>query len=375
MNKKLKNNINNNQPISFWGIGPVFGLFSVIISGTAAYLSIKYSNIFRFSSLFILCLTTGIILIGFGLYLWIGQGRKIGTYIKNNILATQGGYGIVRNPIYSGILFVMTGSFLCIQSWLLLSTIPINYIILKLLLHKEDKILANKFGDQYKLYKKSVNSIIPKLISFYKAFFYPVHTKKINKRLYAIKDKDVNFYIYRTNKSYICFDTGYGSSNIHNKLKKLNIIPKDIKHVFLTHTDHDHAKGLKIFNECNLYFHKNEEVLINRKVKRLKPFYFNPPINIKYKLLEDNEHLVIDDTNIYTINSSGHTLGHVAYLINSDILITGDSIIIQNGEIKPFYRIINMKHKQTKLSAEKLKKIGKNKLICTAHTGVKKIKI
>jgi glyoxylase-like metal-dependent hydrolase (beta-lactamase superfamily II) len=211
--------------------------------------------------------------------------------------------------------------------------------------------------------------LIVALVGLYKAFFYPVETGKLTEKLIAIKDKDANFYLYKTDASYICFDTGYGSAHICGALRDLSILPEDIKHVFLTHTDHDHAKGLKLFPDCGVSFHKGEMALVAGKVKRIPPFYANPPINRECTLLEDNERITIDGTTITVIATKGHTPGHVAYLVEPDILITGDSIVMRNEKIKPFYRLFNMNQKQAKESARKLLEISRGKLMCSAHTG------
>jgi len=360
----------NNKSMSFWGIGPVFGILSVTVSGIAAYFTFNYPEIYRFECCQVLIYILGGIITLFGLYLWIGEGGKIDNYIKNNILAKKGGYGIVRNPIYSGILFVMTGVFLCLQSWLLLASIPFNYFILILLLNREDSVLIKTFGEEYLQYKKQVNSIIPKLKSFYSAFFYPEETKKITENLYVLKSKDANIFIYKTTNQYLCFDTGYGKPEMLDEFKKLDISPDYISNIFLTHTDYDHTRGIHLFKNAKLFLGKNEEPLINGTKSRFVFLYSNPKIKRVYTLLDNQQIILIDNTEIKTIYTPGHTIGHVSYLINNRILITGDAVVWQNGFIKPFYSFFNMNHHQAKETAKKLAEYKGQYIICTAHTGV-----
>ncbi len=370
MNTKETNNKNQKPHMSFWGIGPMFGIINVIVVGIAAIFTFVYPEYFivkGFSALFYILGAIGIM---FGFYLWLSAGKQIDKCILKGVLATNGTYGIVRNPIYSGILFVTMGGCFVLQSWLMLSVMPFICLVLSVLLRKEDKVLTESFGEEYIQYKNQVNLIFPKLSSILKAFFYPVETQKITERLFAVKSKDANFFIYKTENQYLCFDTGYGNKEILDELSKLDIKPEDITTVFLTHSDPDHSKGIHFFPKSKLYFGKNEEPLINGTQRRLAMLMSNPKITRDYCLLEDNQIITIDDTEIKTIYAIGHTIGHVLYQINDEIIISGDAVIFQNGFIKPFYRFFNMNHKQTIETAKKIMDFEGKYLICTAHTGV-----
>ncbi len=361
--------------MSFWGIGPVYAIFNLFIIGLGMYETFTYPEIYRSSIFPVLHYVFSAISILFGLYLWISAGIQIDRCILKGVLASKGVYGIVRNPIYSGILFVTSGVCIACQSWLLLICIPINYLALKFLLRKEDIVLIEAFGEKYIQYKKQVNSLLPKIKSIYKAFFYPVETKKITDNLFVIKDKDANFFIFKTENQSICFDTGYGSHKMAEEFSKLDIQYQDITTIFLTHSDPDHTKGLYLFPNAKIYFGKNELPLINGKKGRVGIFYKNPKINRDYSLLEDNQSIVIDNTEIKTIYTNGHTIGHVCYLINNEILIAGDSIVYQNGFIKPFYRPFSMNHRKTISSAKKIIELKEKVFICTAHTGLVEKKV
>ncbi len=362
--------------ICLWGgIVSVYVIFNIFIIGLGMYFTFTYPEIFKFSIFPVLHYVFSAIFIIFGLYLWISAGIQVDKCILKGVLATKGIYGIVRNPIYSGILFVISGVCIACQSWLLLICILFSYLILKILLRKEDIVLIEVFGEKYIQYKKQVNSILPKINSIYKAFFYPVETKKITDNLFAIKDKDANFFIYKTENQYICFDTGYGSNKMAEEFSKLGIQNQDITTVFLTHSDPDHTKGLYLFPNAKIYFGKNELPLVNGQKGRIGILYRNPKINRDYFLLEDNQSIVIDNTEIKTIYTNGHTIGHVCYLINNEILIAGDSVVYQNGFIKPFYKPFSMNHRKTILSAKKITELEEKVLICTAHTGLVEKKV
>ncbi len=369
---KMKNKDNKIEKshMSFWGVGPLYGVLNILIIGTAMFFTFSYPEYFKFNISSILFYVFSALLIIWGLYLWIATGKQVDKCILKGVLATKGVYGIVRNPIYSGILFVISGICLMFESWLLLLCIPFSYIILKILLRKEDIILIEAFGEKYMQYKKQVNSILPKFSSIYSAFFYPIETQRITNNLFAIKDKDVNFFIYKTKNQYICFDTGYGSDKTAKEFSKIDLQAGAITTVFLTHSDPDHAKGLRLFSHAKLYFGKNELPLVKGEQGRIGIFYKNPTINRGYSLVEDEQIIEIDHTKIKTIYTNGHTIGHVCYLINDEILISGDAVVYQNGFLKPFYRPYSMKHKKTVASAKKVIELEDKVLICTAHTGL-----
>ncbi len=353
--------------MSFWGVGPLYGVSNLLLLGIAGGFTFIYPEYVMFHQG--LCYVFGGLCILFGLYLWIAAGKEVDKCILKGILATKGPYGIVRNPIYSGILFVVSGLCFIIQSWLLLATIPLSYGILKLLLRKEDRLLTKAFGETYLRYKKQTHSVLPKLGAIYHAFFYPVETQRITEALFAVKNRDVNFFIYKTAHQTLCFDTGYGDHKIVEELSKLGIDPGDITTVFLTHSDPDHAKGLPLFPKATCYLGRAEEPLINGQRKRMI-CYRNPTITREYRLLEDQQTVMIDQTIVKTLYTTGHTIGHVMYQINEDILISGDAVIAQNGSIKPFYRPFNMNHAKTVEAAKEIRKFEKSHLICTAHTGI-----
>ncbi len=356
--------------MSFWGIGPLFALFNIVVMGTALALTIIYPQTFRFNVPAIAFYILGAVFDGFGLFLWISGGKQIDACIMKGILATEGVYSIVRNLIYSGSLFVIAGIAIATQSWLLLVLLPVSYSVLKVLLRSEDSVLTNAFGEAYLQYKTRVNAVIPNLNRLKEVFFYPVETQKISDSLYAIKNRDVNIFIYKSANHYICFDSGYGDGEVLCELANLDIDRKAIAAVFLTHSDYDHASGVYDFTQAKLYFGKAEVPLINGKRGRFGIFYSNPKITRDFSLLEDQQTVTIDNTTIKAIYTPGHTCGHVIYQIDDEIIISGDAVIWQNHFIKPFYRFYNMNHKKALASAEYIMELEGKYLICTAHSGI-----
>lgn len=77
-------------------------------------------------------------------------------------LKTSGLYKIVRHPSYLGLILIIAGLGICLNSWLsfLIMIIPslwsINHRIII-----EEQALTAQFGEQYNNYKKRVSKIIP----------------------------------------------------------------------------------------------------------------------------------------------------------------------------------------------------------------------
>lgn len=68
----------------------------------------------------------------------------------------------------------------------------------------------------------------------------------MEKKIFNIGNRIVNLYLLHIRGGYLLVDTGYDSNfkGIKKKLKKLQISPKEIKYVFLTHAHDDHAGSL-----------------------------------------------------------------------------------------------------------------------------------
>ncbi|MBO9617564.1 MAG: isoprenylcysteine carboxylmethyltransferase family protein [Niabella sp.] len=72
-------------------------------------------------------------------------------------LQTSGIYGISRNPMYMGLLFIYLGLTCFIGSWWHLILVPLLVFILQAyVIKREEKYLTRAFGEQFLAYKKRV---------------------------------------------------------------------------------------------------------------------------------------------------------------------------------------------------------------------------
>ena len=126
-----------------------------------------------------------------------------------------------------------------------------------------------------------------------------------------------------TNSTKSLIDIGMTSLYIEKKLTSLNINPKDINYIFITHTHTDHIAGLKVF--IKKY---NPTVFLTRKMydEIIKIF----PIN-NYIIIEDK--IVIDDLIINIFKTSHDTDDSVGYVFssnNKDFVYVTDTGYINN---------------------------------------------
>lgn len=114
----------------------------------------------------------GVVMLGLGLLLFFASLRRFATEGKGTLapwdpprrLVVRGPYRFVRNPMISGVIFVLFG-----EAMLLLSTphatwaatfFVINAIYIPLL---EEPMLEARFGDDYREYCRHVGRLLPRL--------------------------------------------------------------------------------------------------------------------------------------------------------------------------------------------------------------------
>lgn len=99
----------------------------------------------------------GILLILIGVVLVSIVGRKLIKSYKSTILMTNGLYKVFRNPMYTAyLIFIMPGISILFNSWLILSSVILNFILFQVFIKEEYKYLEKTFGEEYKRYLDDV---------------------------------------------------------------------------------------------------------------------------------------------------------------------------------------------------------------------------
>ena len=148
-----------------FGVGPLYVITCLILTIGGICLHLKgYLYQGELNKGKIIFIIAGILLILFGIYLWLQAVivEKINKKVKEKKLITSGVYSFVRNPVYSAFIFIFTGSLLLTANYFLLILPFIFWAFLTILMkNTEEKWLKNEFGKEYEIYLKEVNRVIP----------------------------------------------------------------------------------------------------------------------------------------------------------------------------------------------------------------------
>ena len=150
-------------------------------------------------------------------------------------------------------------------------------------------------------------------------------------------------------------------------MNALNINPKNVRFVLLTHTDNDHVGGLSLFPNATVYLSKEEEQMINGKTSRI--FAFKNRLNRTYKTIDDHEVITFDNISIKGILCPGHTPGSMSYVVNDSCVFTGDALGLYSGKVGTFTKLFNMDTEAQIKSITNLALLGGIKHLYSAHHG------
>lgn len=151
----------------------------------------------------------------------------------------------------------------------------------------------------------------------------------------------INIYLIVGRYCYLV-DTGVtGSENlIEEYLKSINRTMSDIKGVLLTHSHPDHAgaaAAIKRMTNCRIYAPQRELPWIEDIQQQFK----ERPIPNFFKLLAES--VKVDQSfvggemiepeegiGIHAISTPGHSHGSMSYILNDEVIFTGDAIPVAN---------------------------------------------
>lgn len=150
------------KKMDFFGVGPKIGI--VLIPWW--FLTIGLSFVFDIFN-FIperLCglMIGGAILLLFGLIFYFYSVKLLLNGLKESKLVTKGTFSLCQNPLYiSFVLFFIPATAMLLNSWLVLTSSLIGFILVKVYVSNEYQVLEEIFGDEYRNYKAETPEFFP----------------------------------------------------------------------------------------------------------------------------------------------------------------------------------------------------------------------
>lgn len=159
---ETQNAMNKLNPL---GIGPKIAIILLPWLAGSIILSRLPAKYFKFTAENSHLLhISGIVLMLIGLVFYFATVRLLLKGLKESRLITSGPYRICRNPLYvSLILLIIPALSLILNSWLVLTSSVVGYILFKLFIISENKELEKFFGEDYLKYKRETPEFFPLL--------------------------------------------------------------------------------------------------------------------------------------------------------------------------------------------------------------------
>jgi protein-S-isoprenylcysteine O-methyltransferase Ste14 len=153
----LKNRLNR------WGIGPQIAAGAITYAAGAGAATHRWPEVWQIRTLpAAVFVAVGLLLLAIGVPILVVSVHSVMPAYEQDQLATGGLLALVRHPIYSAwIVFILPGLAFLSRSWPMLVTPLVAYAVFKVLIHREDDYLQQRFGDAYLDYRARVNELIP----------------------------------------------------------------------------------------------------------------------------------------------------------------------------------------------------------------------
>ena len=215
-----------------------------------------------------------------------------------------------------------------------------------------------------------------------KEIFKPLNTGRIDENVACVREWVANIFFYCKGNTTIMIDAGYNYDRLEEKMNRLGIDPKSIRHILITHQDTDHVGAVEadspgLFKKAKLYIGEIENRYLTGEVRRkvIYHLYTLPQVTIKNEkvLLSDGEIIDIDGIKIECFLVPGHTWGHMVYLIDDKYLFTGDTIWFGADGGYSFISALaennNLAVKSLATLEKKLRERNLHPMFITGHTG------
>jgi protein-S-isoprenylcysteine O-methyltransferase Ste14 len=151
------------QKLSPLGIGPKIGLVAIPYIAIGIVITILYPQIFTFGpAAKHPLLVAGIVILVVGLVFYAFTAKALIKGLRSNKLMTIGPFRYCQNPLYAVmILLIVPGVALLLNSWIVLTTSVVAFVIFKINIHTEYEEMERTFGQEYLDYRKRTPEFFP----------------------------------------------------------------------------------------------------------------------------------------------------------------------------------------------------------------------
>lgn len=151
------------QPSRF-GVGLAISVVTLLWAAAMVAAHIVWHPTFAVTgTLRIAFAVAGGVLVVVGLVLYGWSLRTFNRARRADVLATTGPYARCRHPIYATWLFLVgPGVCLLAGSWLLLTTPVVAYVAARLLVGREERWMADRYGDAWRTYRERTGRFVPR---------------------------------------------------------------------------------------------------------------------------------------------------------------------------------------------------------------------
>jgi protein-S-isoprenylcysteine O-methyltransferase Ste14 len=148
--------------LNFFGVGPKIG--SVMLPWLAVSIVLSCTmNRFTFTqenTNVLKVIGSGLML--FGLIFYFTTVKMLLKGLKETRLVTKGAFFLCQNPLYAAILlFIIPALSLLLNSWLILTSSIVGYLMFNKFIRHEYQELEKHFGKEYLKYKSETPEFIP----------------------------------------------------------------------------------------------------------------------------------------------------------------------------------------------------------------------
>ena len=151
------------EKLNFLGVGPRIAGFLLPYLAVMIVLNSLFPELFTFGpGAKSVLLIVGIVWLAVGLISYVITARLLLEGLRNTKLITRGTFALCRNPLYATlILMIFPGLALVLNSWLVLTTSVIGYVVFKAFIKSEYDEMQKFFGEAWQEYERKTSEFFP----------------------------------------------------------------------------------------------------------------------------------------------------------------------------------------------------------------------